>query len=128
MESPSTVHGLIVTVTPYFRLSCVDTMRVMRNEKDSLLSVLNSFVYDPLVEWAKPDRSSRTAGFQVDRGRQSTRSEAHMKDKAQEIMKTIEKKLNGQMGKNAHAKLPISTEGQVGKCLNHSLPHVIKLY
>ena len=36
-----------------------------------------------------------------------------MKDKAQEIMKTIEKKLNGQMGKNAHAKLPISTEGQV---------------
>lgn len=51
--------------------------------------------------------------LQVDRGRQNTRSEAHMKDKAQEIMKTIEKKLNGQMGKMAHAKLPISTEGQV---------------
>ena len=49
----------------------------------------------------------------MDRGRQNTRSEAHMKDKAQEIMKTIEKKLNGQMGKMAHAKLPISTEGQV---------------
>ena len=92
-----------------FRLSCVDTMRVMRNEKDSLLSVLNSFVHDPLVEWAKPEKR----GYQVDRGRQNTRSEAHMKDKAQEIMKTIEKKLNGQMGKNAHAKLPISTEGQV---------------
>ncbi|KAL5253637.1 hypothetical protein ACHWQZ_G013417 [Mnemiopsis leidyi] len=99
-----------------FRLSCVDTMRVMRNEKDSLLSVLNSFVHDPLVEWARPDKR----GYQVDRGRQHTRSEAHMKDKAQEIMKTIEKKLNGQMGKNAHAKLPISTEGQVHKLISDS--------
>ena len=37
-----------------------------------------------------------------------------MKDKAQEIMRAIERKLVGQMGKNASAKLPISTEGQVG--------------
>ena len=44
-----------------------------------------------------------------------------MKDKAQEIMKTIEKKLNGQMGKNAHAKLPISTEGQVNSVTNYHL-------
>ena len=36
-----------------------------------------------------------------------------MKDKAQEIMKMIEKKLNGQVGKHAAAKLPLSTEGQV---------------
>ena len=62
--------------------------------------------------------------MQVDRGRQNTRSDSHMnpmKDKAQEIMKTIEKKLNGQMGKNAHAKLPISTEGQVNSDTNYHL-------
>ena len=49
--------------------------------------------------------------LQVDR----FRSDANtiMKDKAQEILNIIEKKLNGQMGKTAHAKLPVSTEGQV---------------
>ena len=51
---------------------------------------------------------------QVDRGRQNVRADASsiMKDKAQEIMGMIEKKLNGRMGKNANVLL-VSTEGQV---------------
>ena len=36
-----------------------------------------------------------------------------MKDKAQRIMKTIEDKLKGQMGKHSYANLPISPSGQV---------------
>ncbi|KAG6916802.1 hypothetical protein DXG01_005325 [Tephrocybe rancida] len=34
-----------------FRKSCEVTMRVQRDNKDSLLAVLEAFVYDPLITW-----------------------------------------------------------------------------
>ncbi|KAF8820203.1 FATC domain-containing protein, partial [Cardiosporidium cionae] len=36
-----------------FRVTCINTMRVLRHHKDMLLSVLMSFVHDPLIEWTK---------------------------------------------------------------------------
>lgn len=36
-----------------FRKCCEATLRVLRKEKDTLLSVLKPFVHDPLVEWSK---------------------------------------------------------------------------
>ncbi|KAF7308846.1 Serine/threonine-protein kinase TOR [Mycena kentingensis (nom. inval.)] len=42
-----------------FRLSCNDTMRVIRHNKESLMAVLEAFIYDPLMNWrltaASPD-------------------------------------------------------------------------
>jgi serine/threonine-protein kinase ATR len=40
-----------------FRKCCEVTLRVLRKEMDTLLSVLKPFVHDPLVEWSK-----KTAG------------------------------------------------------------------
>ena len=34
-----------------FRFTCQNTMRVMREHKDSLMAVLEAFVYDPLIGW-----------------------------------------------------------------------------
>ena len=34
-----------------FRRSCEETMRVLRLNKDALMSVLETFVHDPLLEW-----------------------------------------------------------------------------
>lgn len=34
-----------------FRITCEETMRVLRSNKDSLMAVLEAFVYDPLINW-----------------------------------------------------------------------------
>jgi phosphatidylinositol kinase/protein kinase (PI-3 family) len=34
-----------------FRKACEKALRVLRNNKESLLTLLEAFVYDPLVDW-----------------------------------------------------------------------------
>ncbi|KAJ7506601.1 hypothetical protein B0H11DRAFT_1706690 [Mycena galericulata] len=44
--------GLGVTgVEGVFRIACEVTMQLLRDNKDSLMSVLDAFIHDPLVEW-----------------------------------------------------------------------------
>ena len=51
-------HNMIEAMGPTgiegsFRKCCEVTLRILRTEKDTLLSVLKPFVHDPLVEWSK---------------------------------------------------------------------------
>lgn len=34
-----------------FRVTCEETLRVLRSNKDSVMAVLEAFVYDPLINW-----------------------------------------------------------------------------
>jgi phosphatidylinositol kinase/protein kinase (PI-3 family) len=34
-----------------FRITCENVMRVLRDNKDSLMAVLEAFVHDPLINW-----------------------------------------------------------------------------
>lgn len=34
-----------------FRITCEETLRVLRSNKDSVMAVLEAFVYDPLINW-----------------------------------------------------------------------------
>ena len=34
-----------------FRITCEETLRVLRTNKDSVMAVLEAFVYDPLINW-----------------------------------------------------------------------------
>lgn len=34
-----------------FRITCENVMRVLRENKDSLMAVLEAFVHDPLINW-----------------------------------------------------------------------------
>ena len=43
----------ILGVQGMFRNSCEITMRVLRENCDTLATVLETFIYDPLVEWTK---------------------------------------------------------------------------
>ncbi len=43
-----------------FRRACEVTMKVMRDQREPLMSVLKTFIYDPLVEWSKPAKGTRT--------------------------------------------------------------------
>jgi FKBP12-rapamycin complex-associated protein len=47
-----------------FRITCEHAMRVLRSNKDSLMAVLEAFVYDPLINWRLLTRS--TAGAMAD--------------------------------------------------------------
>lgn len=35
-----------------FRLSCEQVLRTIRGKKEILLTILDAFVYDPLVDWS----------------------------------------------------------------------------
>lgn len=41
---PFGIHG-------NFKITCYLVMRVLRDNKESLMAILESFVYDPLVNW-----------------------------------------------------------------------------
>ncbi|XP_063623902.1 serine/threonine-protein kinase SMG1 [Cydia splendana] len=60
--TPNLVTALGVTgVEGIFRLACEHVLRTMRRGRETLLTLLEAFVYDPLVEWggAKKRRGER---------------------------------------------------------------------
>ena len=48
-----------------YRIACEVTMQLLRDNKDSLMSVLDAFIYDPLVEWEDEKRKLVVKTFQV---------------------------------------------------------------
>ena len=42
-----------------YRSTCESVMAVLRNNKDSLMAVLEAFVYDPLLNWRLIETSSK---------------------------------------------------------------------
>jgi phosphatidylinositol kinase/protein kinase (PI-3 family) len=55
--TPNLVDALGATgVDGVYRKGCEITMEVLRENKDSLISVLEAFIHDPLVEWQEAKR------------------------------------------------------------------------
>ncbi|XP_076632761.1 serine/threonine-protein kinase atr isoform X1 [Colletes latitarsis] len=99
-------HNMVDAMGPLkiegpFRRACEITMRVLRQQCSTLLSVLTPFVYDPLVSWNKN---------QTGEGSEKTN------EKAVEHIKNIEQRLKGLI--RSHGKkleniaLNLSVEGQ----------------
>lgn len=42
---------IAICVQGIFRFACEHTLRVMRRGRETLLTLLEAFVYDPLVDW-----------------------------------------------------------------------------
>src|ERR1700722_17850913 len=45
-----------------FRIACEVTLQLLRDNKDSLMSVLDAFIHDPLVEWEDEKRKLVSPG------------------------------------------------------------------
>jgi serine/threonine-protein kinase ATR len=91
-------HNMVDAMGPsgydgVYRISCEKTLQVCRDNMESLASVLEGFIHDPLVEWSKSKR---------------VRPEAQQNDKAQAILMQIKRKLSGTDNAN-----PQSVQGQV---------------
>ena len=81
-----------------FRRTCEVTMRMLRREVDSLMPVLTTFIYDPLVE-------QKQAAFR------SLRNGAADQQQAAHVVQDVENRLRGTINKG----IPLSVEGQVNR-------------
>ncbi|KAG9494230.1 hypothetical protein GDO78_001862 [Eleutherodactylus coqui] len=89
-----------------FRRACEVTLRLMRDQREPLMSVLKPFLHDPLVEWSKPVRG----GSKV----QANETGEVINEKAKTHVLDIEQRLQGVIKtKNRVKGLPLSIEGHV---------------
>ncbi|KAI4897685.1 hypothetical protein NFI96_015723 [Prochilodus magdalenae] len=89
-----------------FRQACEVTLRLMRDQREPLMSVLKTFLHDPLVEWSKPVKGpSKT---------QANESGEIVNEKAKTHVQDIDQRLQGVIkNRNKVMGLPLSIEGHV---------------
>ncbi|XP_075058037.1 serine/threonine-protein kinase ATR [Mixophyes fleayi] len=89
-----------------FRRACEVTMRLMRDQREPLMSVLKPFLHDPLVEWSKPARGGSKT--------QANETGEVVNEKAKTHVLEIEQRLQGVIKTRNRVKgLPLSIEGHV---------------
>jgi len=99
-------HNMVDAMGPFkyegfFRKACEITMAVIRDNRESLLSLLRTFVHSPLVEWSSE--------------RNHNNNELS-KEKALQIVNSISRKLRGLHARNKQL-LPLSVEGDVQRTI-----------
>ncbi|KAJ4806265.1 Serine/threonine-protein kinase ATR [Rhynchospora pubera] len=88
---------------------CEITLSVLRTHKETLMSVLETFIHDPLVEWTKSHKSS---GVEV------------QNPHAQRAISNIKARLQGVVvGVAAAPSLPLSVEGQARRLIAEAISH-----
>ncbi|XP_045440083.1 serine/threonine-protein kinase ATR isoform X6 [Pipistrellus kuhlii] len=89
-----------------FRRACEVTMRLMRDQREPLMSVLKTFLHDPLVEWSKPVKGHSKALLNETGEVVNEKAKTHVLD--------IEQRLQGVIKtRNRVTGLPLSIEGHV---------------
>ncbi|WWD19107.1 hypothetical protein CI109_103565 [Kwoniella shandongensis] len=100
------VDALGVTgVEGVFRKAAEITMSILRSNSDSLMSVLEAFVHDPLVEWTKPGRS---------------KSERDIRSSADRNLRPIKAKLRGIMEEGTIVSVPSQVEALIKQATSPS--------
>ncbi|KAH9999987.1 hypothetical protein BJV77DRAFT_1114938 [Russula vinacea] len=75
-----------------FRIACEITMGLLRENKDTLMTVLDPFIHDPLVEW---EDERRKIERQVNQRQTHNKSQIDLRMLAKSALSSIEKKLRG---------------------------------
>ncbi|KAI0068558.1 hypothetical protein BV25DRAFT_1792048 [Artomyces pyxidatus] len=85
------IDGMGVTgVEGVFRIACENTMQLLRDNKDMLMTVLDAFVHDPLVEWEDEKRK-----LEREAARRANKSTVNLENLAKNALNPIGKKLKG---------------------------------
>ncbi|XP_031703455.1 serine/threonine-protein kinase ATR [Anarrhichthys ocellatus] len=89
-----------------FRQACEVTLRLMRDQREPLMSVLKTFLHDPLVEWSKQAKGLSKA--------QANETGEIVNEKAKTHVCEIDQRLQGVIkSRNKVLGLPLSIEGHV---------------
>ncbi|KAL5561258.1 hypothetical protein UlMin_031005 [Ulmus minor] len=104
------IDGLGITgYEGMFLRVCEITLSVLRMHRETLMSVLETFIHDPLVEWTKSHKSS---GVEV------------QNPHAQRAISNIEARLQGVVvGVGAAPSLPLAAEGQARRLITEAVSH-----
>ncbi|TMX00805.1 hypothetical protein EJD97_000115 [Solanum chilense] len=104
------IDGLGITgYEGIFLKVCEITLSVLRAHRETLMSVLETFIHDPLVEWTKSHKSS---GVEV------------QNPHAQRAISNIEARLQGiVVGVGAAPSLPLAVEGQARRLIAEAVSH-----
>ncbi|KAG8511432.1 Serine/threonine-protein kinase ATR, partial [Galemys pyrenaicus] len=89
-----------------FRRACEVTMRLMRDQREPLMSVLKTFLHDPLVEWSKPVKGHSKASLNETGEVVNEKAKTHVLDIDQRLQGVIKTR-------NRVTGLPLSIEGHV---------------
>ncbi|KAK9858036.1 hypothetical protein WJX84_006124 [Apatococcus fuscideae] len=91
-----------------FRRVAEITLQVLRTHRTTLISVLETFVHDPLVEWTHGHRTAE----ELERGN----------PQAKDAMATIEGRLTGTLlGVSSSPSLPLSAAGQAHRLIEEAI-------
>ncbi|KMT01328.1 hypothetical protein BVRB_9g213440 isoform A [Beta vulgaris subsp. vulgaris] len=104
------IDGLGITgYEGIFLKVCEITLSVLRSHRETLMSVLETFIHDPLVEWTKSHKSS---GVEV------------QNPHAQRAINNIEARFKGiVVGVAAAPSLPLAVEGQARRLIAEAVSH-----
>jgi serine/threonine-protein kinase ATR len=134
--TPNMVDALGLSgVEGLFAAACEGSMHVMRANQQTVMSVLHTFIYDPLVEWKAATTGTAPAFNPAHAMGSSVQSlaaqgAAHgtaFNPNAIKILDEIEMKLRGQVAKES---LPLSVHGQVAALIKDatSLANLAQMY
>mmetsp|Transcript_33811 Transcript_33811/g.54794 ORF Transcript_33811/g.54794 Transcript_33811/m.54794 type:complete len:1076 (+) Transcript_33811:213-3440(+) len=79
-----------------YRRNCEITMKLLRDQRETLMNVLDTFIHDPLVDWKTPNSASKGGESEADVSRR--------------IFKRIQGRLTGIIGQD---NLQLSVQGHV---------------
>lgn len=100
------------------RKVCELTLNLLRTNRETLLSVLETFIYDPLVEWTKDkmvfNNKKKKLLLII---KYKTPSGEVENTQAVDIINKIDSALQGKIGQG----LPLSIEGQVHKQIEEAI-------
>ena len=121
------IDGLGLTgIEGVYRRSCEVTMGVMKENAQTLLSVLHTFLYDPLLEWKQAALADKglidmlpqpTAVARAGGASAGLSSESSM---AAEKLSEVEKKLSGVVNVQLKDASPLSVNGQVNTLIQQA--------
>nr|FAA04053.1 TPA: mechanistic target of rapamycin [Lymnaea stagnalis] len=91
-----------------YRMTCEKVMAVLRDNKESLMAVLEAFVYDPLLSWRLVDAHKTKAGGGGGKGGKSGGSinESHEGSTSGDLMENLEGSQSSGAGKKPEAGDP----------------------
>ncbi|KAJ8944483.1 hypothetical protein NQ314_009467 [Rhamnusium bicolor] len=109
-------HNMVAAMGPLgvegvFRKSCACTLRVLRTNANTFMSIVTPFVYDPLVSWPR-NMSALPSVHNAER----------TNEQAVDHIKNIELRLQGKVKtRNRTLLIPLSVEGQTNYLINEAV-------
>ncbi|ELP85087.1 FKBP12-rapamycin complex-associated protein, putative [Entamoeba invadens IP1] len=103
-----------------FRITCEAVMKVLRMNKDSLMAVLEAFVYDPLIVRILGGKDAEDEEDNTKPKENQQGEDSAMKTKAGTVMKRVLEKLTG---KDFGNEVELSVSDQVDRLIKEAISH-----